>query len=110
LPVLFVLAIWLRPASGENYISVEKDFSFGLEALSDSTAQINIDVKNALKIPSCVVYASIATQDILLGKLGPKGTYHFKIKNKNHDDVQLRLHDPLHKKEILTVSLTDDVK
>jgi hypothetical protein len=110
LPVLFVLAIWLRPASGENYISVEKDFSFGLEVLSDSTSQVNIDVKNALKVPSCVVYASVGAQNILLGTLGQKGTYQFEIENKSHDDIQLRLYDALHKKEIITVSLTDNVK
>jgi hypothetical protein len=110
LPVFFILALWLRPASGENYLSVEKDFSFGIEALSDSTSQISIDVKNALKVPSCVVYASVATRNILLGKLEQKGTYHFEIENKSHGDIQLRLFDPLHNKEIVTVSLTENAK
>jgi hypothetical protein len=107
MPFLFILAIWLRPDSRSDYHSVEKDYSFGLQHLSDSTSQINIDVKNPLRVPSCIVYASIGQQRVLLGKLGSQGTYRFEIENKNQRDVELRLYDPLSKKEITTVSLTD---
>jgi hypothetical protein len=109
MPVLFVSAIWLRPDPGPDYRSVEKDFSFRLHHLSDSTSRIDIDVKNSLRVPSCVVYASVTSQDLLLGQIGQKGTYHFEIENKSHDNVQLRLYDPLHKREITTVLLNDNI-
>jgi hypothetical protein len=108
LPVIFALAIFFRPDSPDHYRQMKDDFSFGLKKLADSTLQINIEVKNALKVPSCLVYVSATPKDILLGKLDHQGVYHFEIENQPMQDITLRLYDAIHKKEIGNIQLTDN--
>ena len=107
LPLLFFLAIWLRPNSFENYQGFENDFSFNLKKLTDSTAQVIIDVKNSLKVPSCLVYVSFSTKDVLLGTLNRRGLYNFEVKTKEQE-IRLRLYDAIHKREIALIQLTDN--
>lgn len=110
LPVMFVAAILLRPNSFVNYQPMEDDFSFSLKKLTDSTAQVSINVKNALKVPSCLIYASLSSKDILLGKIDHHGLYNFEVKTQVAKAISIRLYDAIHKREIAHVQLTDNSK
>ena len=106
LPILFVAAIYFRPPVESDYKRDKNDFSFNVRTLTDSTAQINIDVNNPLKTASCVVFLSLSSRDILLGKLERQGKHRFQINHPIDKDIRIRLFDILHQKEITKVQLT----
>ncbi len=106
LPVTFVAAILLRPNSFVDHQQKENDFSFSIKTLTDSTAQIKINVKNALKVPSCLVYASLSSEDVLLGKIENRGLHNFEIKTQVEKSVSIRLYDAVHQREIMHAQLT----
>jgi hypothetical protein len=100
LPVLFCLAIVLRPKSRPGYGKVKKEkFSFTITKLSNDTGRLTIELNNSLKVPSCVVYLSSASQNQLVGKIDQVGSYHFDIP-LNDQPVNIQLYDPIHKREI----------
>ena len=105
LPVTFVIAILMRPHSIVNYKRIENDFSFSVKKIADSTVQVIINVKNPLKVPSCLVYASFPSKDILLGTLDHQGVYKFEIKRRDDEDIRVKLYDAIHKREIRHVQL-----
>lgn len=110
LPILFVVAIYFRPPVESNYKRHKDDFSFNVKPLTDSTAQINIDVNNPLKTASCVVYLSLLSGDILLGRLERPGKHRFQIDHPINKEIRIRLFDVLHQKEITKVQLTASSK
>ena len=100
LPVVFCLAIFLRPESSPGYDKVNKeDFSFTITKLSNDRGRLTVELKNSLKVPSCVVYLSSRSQNQLLGKIDRQGSYHFDIPLKEQH-VSIQLYDPIHKREI----------
>ena len=100
LPVVFCLAIFLRPESPQGYDKVnEEDFSFTIAKLSNDRGRLTVELKNSLKVPSCVVYLSSRSQNQLLGKIDRQGSYHFDIPLKEQH-VSIQLYDPIHKREI----------
>ena len=100
LPVVFCLAIFLRPESSPGYDKVnEEDFSFTITKLSNDRGRLTVELKNSLKVPSCVVYLSSRSQNQLLGKIDRQGSYHFDIPLKEQH-VSIQLYDPIHKREI----------
>jgi hypothetical protein len=100
LPVLFCLAIFLRPESRPGYDKVSgEDFSFTITKLSNDWGRLTVELKNSLKVPSCVVYLSSPSQNQLLGKIDHLGSYHFDIPLKGQP-VSIQLYDPIHKREI----------
>ena len=100
LPVVFCLAIVLRPESRPGYDKMKgEDFSFTITKLSNDTGRLTVELKNSLKVPSCVVYLSSSSQDQLLGKIDQLGSYHFDIPLKAQP-VSIQLYDPIHKREI----------
>lgn len=105
LPVTFAAAILMRPRFVVNQHRIENDFSFSVKKIADSTVQVIINVKNPLKVPSCLVYASFASKDILLGTLDHQGLYKFEIKKQDDQDIHVKLYDVIHKREIKRVQL-----
>ena len=100
LPVVFCLAIVLRPESRPGYATLKQgDFSFTITKLSNDTGRLTVELKNPLKVPSCVVYLASPSQNQLLGKIDQLGSYHFDIPLKK-EPVSIQLYDPIHKKEI----------
>jgi hypothetical protein len=100
LPVVFCLAIVLRPESRPGYDKANKeDFSFTIIKLSNGTGRLTVELKNPLRVPSCVVYLSSPEQNQLLGKIDQLGSYHFDIPLKDQP-VNIQLYDPIHKREI----------
>jgi hypothetical protein len=100
LPVVFCLAIVLRPEFRPGYDKMEKEnFSFSITKLSSDTGRLTVELKNSLKVPSCVVYLSSPSQNQLLGKIDHLGSYHFDIPLKEQP-VSVQLYDPIHQKEI----------
>ncbi len=77
----------------------KEDFSFTITKLSNDTGRLTVELKNSLKVPSCVVYLSSPSQNQLLGKIDQLGSYHFDIPLKEKP-VSIQLYDPIHKKEI----------
>ncbi len=106
LPVLFCLSIALRPDSPSGYRKVEKDdFSFTLTKLSNDTGRLTVELKNSLKVPSCVVYLSSPPQNLLLGKIDHVGSHHFDIPLTTKT-VNIQLYDPIHSIEITLTELS----
>ena len=99
-PILFCLAILLRPASTSEHDDInEVDFSFMLSTLTTDMNRLTVELKNPLRVPSCIVYASYDSRELLLGKLDRKGSYHFDIPT-TPKAITVRLYDAIHKKEI----------
>jgi len=100
LPIMFCLAIFLRPDAPPQYERMNKDdFSFTMKKLTKNVGQLTIELKNSLSVPSCVVYLSSPSQNVLLGTIEQIGSYHFDIP-VFEKAVTVRLYDPIHKKEI----------
>jgi hypothetical protein len=100
LPLVLCLAIVFRPESRPGYDKVNQaDFTFTITKLSNDAGRLTVELKNSLKVPSCVVYLTSPSQNQLLGKIGQLGSYHFDIPLKGQP-VRIRLYDPIHKKEI----------
>jgi hypothetical protein len=100
LPVVFCLAIVLRPESRPGYDKAkQEDFYFTITKLSSNSGRLTVELKNSLKVPSCVVYLSSSSQNQLLGKIDQVGSYHFDIPLKEQP-VSIQLYDPIHKREI----------
>jgi hypothetical protein len=106
LPILFIAALYFRPTHRVDYKRSEKDFTFEVERLTNSTAQVNIHVINPLKVASCVAYQVDATRDILLGTLDHTGKHSFNVSHINSGELRIKLMDVLHQKEIANVLLT----
>jgi hypothetical protein len=104
-PVVFVLAIVLRPMPSSNYVQSENDFAFRVEKMTNSTAQLSVELINSLKEPSCLVYVSFNSDDILLGKIDRQGIYKFELPTDNKGSVTVRLYDAIHKKVIIQKEL-----
>jgi len=108
LPVVFCLAIFLRPESRPGYDKVNKeDFSFTIAKLSNDSGRLTVELKNSLKIASCVVYLCSPSQNQLLGKIDHLGSYHFDIPLKE-EHVSIQLYDPIHKREITRREVSDN--
>lgn len=105
LPVIFMLAILFRPDSISKYDHVKDDFSFNVKKLTNSTAQLTVVLKNSLQVPSCLVYISSNSKDILLGKVDHQGSHSFEIP-VDQPNVTVKLYDAIHKKEITRTELT----
>ena len=100
LPVVLCMAIVLRPESRPGYNNVnQEDFSFTITKLLNDSGRLTVEVKNSLKVPSCLVYLYSPSQNQLLGKIDQLGSYHFEIPLKEQP-VIIRLYDPIHKREI----------
>ena len=99
LPVVFCLAIVLRPATPADYQMSKDDFSFSLTKQTNGIGQLTIELKNPLSVPSCVAYITSSSHELLLGKIDQMGTYHFNI-SAHEKTVTVKLYDPVHKKEI----------
>jgi hypothetical protein len=105
LPVFFMLAILSRPDSNSNYEQVKNDFSFDVKKLTNSTAQVTVELKNSLRMPSCLIYISSNSKDILLGQVTHRGAYRFEIPVEQ-ENVTVKLYDAIHQKEIMRTELT----
>ena len=106
LPVVFCLAIFLRPESRPGYDKVsEADFSFTITKLSNDTGRLTVELKNSLKVPSCVVYLLSPPQNLLLGKIDHVGSHHFDIPLTTKT-VSVQLYDPIHSIEITLTELS----
>lgn len=105
LPVVFMLAILFRPDSISKYDQVKNDFSFNVKKLTNSTAQLTVVLKNSLQVPSCLVYISSNSKDVLLGKVDHQGSHSFEIP-VDQENVTVKLYDAIHKKEIMRTELT----
>lgn len=105
LPVVFILAILFRPDSISKYDQVKNDFSFNVKKLTNSTAQLTVVLKNSLQVPSCLVYISSNSKDVLLGKVDHQGSHSFEIP-VDQENVTVKLYDAIHKKEIMRTELT----
>jgi hypothetical protein len=105
LPVIFVLAILFRLDSISKYDRVKNDFSFNVKKLTHSTAQLTVVLKNSLQVPSCLVYISSNSKDVLLGKVDHQGSHSFEIP-VDQENVIVKLYDAIHKKEIMRTELT----
>lgn len=99
LPIIFVAAIVFRPNSISKYDFMENDFRFTTRKLTDTTAQLTVELTQALPVPSCLVYISTNSKDILLGKIDHRGLYHFEFPTKQNTTT-VKLYDAIHKKEI----------
>jgi hypothetical protein len=110
LPVIFCLAIVLRPDSPSEYGKVEKDdFSFTITKLSNDAGRLTVELKNSLKVPSCLVYLSSPPQNLLLGKIDQVGSYHYDIPLRTQV-VSIQLYDPIHTREITRVELSYNIE
>lgn len=96
LPLMFVLSIVFRPTSIEKQSDTE-DFSWKINAASDSIWIVSVSVKNPLQYPSCLVYAESGTQKVLLGQLEGVGDYSFKLP---FQEGRIQFFDAIHQKEI----------
>lgn len=105
LPVIFFLAIVFRPDSISKYAQVKDDFSFSVKKLTNSMARLTVELKNPLQVPSCLVYISLNSKDVLLGKVDQKGSYDFEIP-ATQESITVRLYDGIHKQEITRTELT----
>lgn len=100
LPVVFCLAIVLRPESRPGYDKArDEDVTFTITKLSNDTGRLTVELTSPLKVPSCAVYISSPSQNQLLGKIDQLGSYHFDIPLKE-PHVSVQLFDPIHKREI----------
>src|SRR5687767_14690861 len=106
LPVIFCLAVLLRPDSPAEYRKVEKDdFSFTITKLSNNSGRLTVELKNSLKVPSCVVYLSSPSKNLLVGKIDQVGSYNYDIPLSAHV-VSIQLYDPIHTREITRAELS----
>jgi hypothetical protein len=106
LPFIFCLALILRPDSSAEYHKVDKDdFSFSLKRLTNDTGRLTVELTNSLTVPSCVVYLSTQSQNLLLGKIDQIGSYHFDIPVEARV-VNIQLYDPIHSREITRAELS----
>lgn len=105
LPVIFMLTILLRPDSISKYDRVKNDFSFNVKKLTNSTALLTVVLKNSLQVPSCLVYISSNSKDVLLGKVDHQGSHSFEI-TVDQENVTIKLYDAIHKKDIMRTELT----
>jgi len=105
IPVIFILSLLLRPDSISNYDQVKNDFSFDVKKLTNSTAQVTVELKNPLQVPSCLVYISSNSKDVLLGEVTHRGAYRFEIP-VDQENITVKLYDAIHKKEIMRTELT----
>jgi hypothetical protein len=105
LPVIFTLSLLFRPDTISNYDHVKNDFSFDVKKLTTTTAQVTVELKNSLQVPSCLVYISSDSKDVLLGKVTHRGAYRFEIPI-DQENVTVKLYNAIHKKEIMQTELT----
>lgn len=103
-PIALVLALFVRPERQAELKNVD-NFRF-TSFRQDSSFQITIDVLNPLTTPSCLVYAVDEQQRILLGKIGTKGKF---ILNSPINTKYILLFDGIHKKEIMTYSISTNL-
>jgi hypothetical protein len=104
IPIAFVLALLFRPKRQAEQKNVD-NFRF-TSLRQDSSFQITIQLLNPLTTPSCLVYAVNEQQKILLGKIETKRTYIFYSPARTK---KILLFDGIHKEEILTYSIPNDL-
>ena len=107
LPVLFIAAIVVRPPLPGNVTNIKDTFVAELRTLTDSTSAIQIRVTKPLALPSCLVFHTIGSREILLGKLGHQGAHTFVIPTPEQH-VTLKLYDAIHEKTITSFTLTSN--
>lgn len=104
LPVVFILAITLRPYIAKKVRNTGTSFLMEIRNASDSTSMLVITVVRPLEVPSCLVFATLKGGEILLGKLDHQGQYSYDIPGTDQP-VTVRLYDPLKKKAIDSYNL-----
>lgn len=107
LPLCFILALSFRPTSPSQYNPVTDDFAFAVKKLTNSSSQLTVELRNALRAPSCLVYVSSGSDDILLGTIGHKGSYQFEFQDSGKK-ISIRLYDAIHKKDIMQTNVSYD--
>jgi hypothetical protein len=106
-PALFILAIAFRPASlSKNKIQNENDFRFGVKKMTNTTAQLDVELLNALKVPSCLVYVSTGSNELLVGKIDQQGSYKFEFPIGGSTHISIKLYDAIHKTVIMRQQLS----
>lgn len=105
LPLCFILAVIFRPASTKKYDPIKSDFSFALKKLTNSSAQLTVELRNSLKVPSCLLYISSGSKDVLLGMIDRKGSYHFELSG-DEETITIRLYDAIHRKVIMQTNVS----
>jgi hypothetical protein len=103
LPLFFAAAIIYRPHSNSNYNRHKDDFHFSARKLTNSSIALTVTLANALRAPSCLVYAKSENDEILLGKIGQRGTYNFVIPAAQ--SITVRLYDPIRDMDIAQQTL-----
>ena len=96
-PAVIILAIVLRPTSISNIPQNENDFIFHVKKVTNSTALLNVELINALKLPSCLVYVSTGSNDMIVGKIDHRGSYNFEFPIDGSTSITVKLYDAIHK-------------
>jgi len=100
----FILSLIQRPTPPHVAPETEDRFTLKIQNQTDSTATLTILVGKPLTIPSCLVYLSSSSREILLGKLESQDSYTFIIPASS-EKRSVRLYDAIHKQTITTFDL-----
>ena len=104
LPLTFILALIQRPTSPHIVPESEDGFALKIQNQTDSTATLTILVGKPLNSPSCLVYLSSSSGEILLGKLDSQGPYTFAVP-ASKEQRTVRLYDAIHQRTITSLHL-----
>ncbi len=107
LPLCFILALLFRPASPSQYNPGTSDFAFAVKKLTNSSSQLTVELRNTLRAPSCLVYVSSGSDDLLLGTIDHKGSYQFEFPDSGKK-ISIRLYDAIHKRDIMQTNVSYD--
>jgi hypothetical protein len=107
LPLCFIFALLFRPASPNQYNPITDDFAFAVKKLTNSSSLLTVELRNTLRAPSCLVYVSSGSDDILLGTIDHKGSYQFEFPDTGKK-ISIRLYDALHKRDIMQTNVSYD--
>lgn len=74
--------------------------------MTNATAQLDVELTNALKVPSCLVYVSTGSNEMLIGKIDHQGSYKFEFPSDGSAQITVKLYDAIHKKVIMRQQLS----
>lgn len=105
LPLVFILAIALRPDIAERVPHTGTTFFMEIRNATDSTSTLLITVARPMEVPSCLIFVTVKGKEILLGKLDHQGQYSYEIPEADQR-IPIRLYDPIKKKAISSFNLS----